>query len=237
MRIGVFICHCGKNIAGVIDIKSLTKAVAELEDVYYATDYVYLCSEPGQKAIQDQIKELGLTHIVVAACSPKMHATTFAKALEDAGVNAYLLEIANIREQCSWVHSHEPEKATAKALELIKAMVRAEIYAEKHPMTTESVDKTFALFEKFRDVFGGITFLLYDSPDQGYDIHVEGITAKWLPLKKLLRGAVGEHFVGKFATLFRQNKIASLTLGSTITQEEFQKFLNCMYSKKLQINS
>ena len=168
MRIGVFICHCGKNIAGVIDIKSLTKAVAELEDVYYATDYVYLCSEPGQKAIQDQIKELGLTHIVVAACSPKMHATTFAKALEDAGVNAYLLEIANIREQCSWVHSHEPEKATAKALELIKASVAK--VSKAVPLQPLSVP----LNRKVMVIGGGIAGIqaALDIANGGFDVYL-----------------------------------------------------------------
>ncbi|WP_457572306.1 4Fe-4S dicluster domain-containing protein [Desulfovulcanus sp.] len=168
MRIGVFICHCGKNIAGVIDIKSLTSSVAELEEVYYATDYVYLCSEPGQKAIQDQIKELGLTHIVVAACSPKMHATTFAQALEDAGVNAYLLEIANIREQCSWVHPHEPEKATAKAFELIKASVAK--VSKAVPLQPLSVP----LNRKVMVIGGGIAGIqaALDIANGGFDVYL-----------------------------------------------------------------
>jgi len=168
MRIGVFICHCGKNIAGVIDIKRLTNSVAELEEVYYATDYVYLCSEPGQKAIQDQIKELGLTHIVVAACSPKMHATTFAQALEDAGVNAYLLEIANIREQCSWVHPHEPEEATDKAFELIKAGVAK--VGQAVPLQPLSVP----LNRKVLVVGGGIAGIqaALDIANGGFDVYL-----------------------------------------------------------------
>ena len=123
MRIGVFICHCGKNIAGVLDIKRLVEEAANLEGVVYATDYVYLCSEPGQREIQQKIKELNLTHVVVAACSPKMHATTFARAVEEVGLNPYLLEIANIREQCSWVHHEAPAEATKKALEIIRSAV------------------------------------------------------------------------------------------------------------------
>lgn len=123
MRVGVFVCHCGKNIAGAVNVKEVVKWVSELQDVVYATDYVYLCSEPGQKEIQEKIKELKLTHVVVAACSPKMHGITFARTVNAVGLNPYLLEIANIREQCSWVHHEEPEKATEKAFKLIKASI------------------------------------------------------------------------------------------------------------------
>jgi len=116
------------------------------------------------------------------------------------------------------------------ALELIKTMVRAGIYSDNHPVTAEAVTKTFALFHEFQGVFGGVTFILYESPDMGHDINVEGITSKWVSLKKLLRGAVGEHFVGKFSDLFRQNKIASITLSSSLSEKEFGKFVNLFVS-------
>ncbi len=123
MRIGVFICHCGRNIAGVVDIKALVDRVSTLENVVYATNEMYLCSDPGQRKIQEVIKEFKLDRVVVAACSPKMHGATFARAIEEAGLNPYLIEIANIREQCSWVHQDLRKIATEKAFKLIKAAV------------------------------------------------------------------------------------------------------------------
>jgi len=120
MRIGVFVCHCGRNIAGSVDVKKVVDEISQIKDVVLCTDYIYLCSEPGQLTIQEKIKELNLTHIVIAACTPALHGVTFGRAVEAAGLNRYLLEIANIREQCSWVHQHHPEKATKKAICLIK---------------------------------------------------------------------------------------------------------------------
>lgn len=120
------------------------------------------------------------------------------------------------------------------ALELIKCLVRAGLYSDVHPVTTESVGKTFALFRDFQDVFGGITFILYESPDKGPDINVEGITSKWVSLRKILRGAVGEHFVGKFSDLFRQNKIVSITLSGSMNEDEFRKFVNIFVSWRWQ---
>ena len=122
-RIGVFICHCGLNIAGVIDVERVRELVKALPDVVVCEDYPYMCSEPGQALIRERIREEGLDRVVVASCSPAMHEPTFRRAVEEAGLNPYLFEMANIREQCSWVHAHEPEKATEKAFELIKMAV------------------------------------------------------------------------------------------------------------------
>jgi heterodisulfide reductase subunit A len=121
-RIGVFICHCGENIAGTVDC---AKAAAELSShpgVAYAVDYKYMCSDPGQEQIRRAIRERKLTGVVVAACSPRMHEVTFRRVCSDAGLNPYLCEMANIREQCSWVHA-DKEKATIKAVEIIRSMV------------------------------------------------------------------------------------------------------------------
>jgi heterodisulfide reductase subunit A len=118
-RLGVFICHCGLNIAGTVDVKSVAEKMAHVEDVAHSTDYIYMCSDPGQQIIRDAIREKGLDGVVVACCSPSMHENTFRKAVRSQGMNPYLCEIANIREQCSWVHQKEKEEATRKAMEII----------------------------------------------------------------------------------------------------------------------
>jgi heterodisulfide reductase subunit A len=123
-RLGVFICHCGVNIAGTVDVQSVAEKVGKIEDVAHSTDYIYMCSEPGQQIIREAIREKGLDGVVVACCSPSMHENTFRKAVKSQGMNPYLCEIANIREQCSWVHQKEKEEATQKAEEIIKATLQ-----------------------------------------------------------------------------------------------------------------
>ncbi|MFH1322990.1 MAG: CoB--CoM heterodisulfide reductase iron-sulfur subunit A family protein [Methanobacteriota archaeon] len=122
MNIGVYICHCGTNIAGVIDVERLAERVSKLKDVSVAKDYKYMCSKPGQELIKNDIKNRDLNRVVVAACSPRMHEPTFKKVLAGSGINPYLLEIANIREQASWVHS-DKEMTIDKAFDLIKMAV------------------------------------------------------------------------------------------------------------------
>ncbi len=121
-KIGVFTCWCGENIARHIDVERVSKAIESLPGVHCSMNYKYMCSEPGQSLIIDQIKSLGLTGVVVASCSPHMHLKTFRAAAQLAGVNPYMVEMANIREQCSWVHA-DKEEATAKAIELIRISV------------------------------------------------------------------------------------------------------------------
>jgi len=121
-KIGVYICHCGTNIAAGVDIDELVHLSGKLPGVKIARDYRYLCSDPGQDLIKNDIRELGLDRVVVAACSPRMHEMTFRSVLSAEGVNPYYLNIANIREQCSWVHK-EREKATEKAKQIIRAAV------------------------------------------------------------------------------------------------------------------
>jgi len=122
-RIGVYVCHCGVNIAGVIDIDEVRDYAASLPNVVVAKDYKYWCSDPGQLQIQEDIKELGLNRVIVAACSPRLHEPTFRRCVEEAGLNPFLFEFANIREQDSWVHMHEPEAATEKAKDLVRMAV------------------------------------------------------------------------------------------------------------------
>jgi len=121
-KIGVFVCHCGRNIAGTVDVERVVREIAGCEGVEHCEDYKYMCSDPGQALIKKVIEEKGLDGIVIAACSPSLHEATFRRTAEAAGLNSYLAEIANIREQCSWVHT-ETETATAKAIGIIKTII------------------------------------------------------------------------------------------------------------------
>jgi heterodisulfide reductase subunit A len=123
IRIGVYVCHCGLNIGSVVDCKAVAEYAQTLDDVVVADHPMYSCSEPGQQQIKDDIKEKGLNRVVVASCSPKLHEPTFRAACEEAGLNKYLFEMANLREQDSWVHLHEKEDATEKAKDLVAMAV------------------------------------------------------------------------------------------------------------------
>lgn len=122
-RIGVYICHCGTNIAGVVNIQEVVEFVSKLPGVVVAKDYRFVCSDPGQDMIKHDIKDHNLTRVVVAACSPTLHELTFRKACESVGLNPFLFQMANIREQCSWV-TEDPKEATEKAKDLIVAAVK-----------------------------------------------------------------------------------------------------------------
>ena len=121
-RVGVFICHCGVNIGRTVDVKHVAEVMSHEKGVVVASDYPYMCSDPGQNMIKDAIMEHSLDRIVIACCSPTLHSQTFGRLIDSAGLNRYCLEIANIREQCSWVHE-DREKATGKAISLVKAAV------------------------------------------------------------------------------------------------------------------
>ena len=121
-KIGVYICHCGTNIAATVDVQKLAHFAGTLPGVKIVRDYRYLCSDPGQDLIKKDITELSIDRVVVAACSPRMHEVTFQNAVSAEGLNPYLLNIANIREQCSWVHK-DRESATEKAKHIVRAAV------------------------------------------------------------------------------------------------------------------
>ncbi len=128
--IGVFICHCGLNIASTVDVEQVAEVMRNYPGVAFATDYKYMCSDPGQALIQQTIEEYDLDGVVVAACSPAMHESTFRKTASAVGLNPYLVEIANIREQVSWPHQNEPREATRKAIETVQSIVEKVRYDE-----------------------------------------------------------------------------------------------------------
>jgi len=126
-KVGVYVCHCGANIAGTVDVAQVTEFARSLPAVVVARDYKFMCSDPGQDLIKNDIRELGLNRIVVASCSPRLHEATFRRLLASADLNPYFLEMANIREQCAWV-TEDREAATEKAKAIVSAAVRRVFY-------------------------------------------------------------------------------------------------------------
>ena len=149
MRVGVFICHCGNNIAGTVDVARVAEETRKLPGVVYATDYMYTCSEPGQAEITEAIKREGLNRVVVAACSPRMHELTFRRTVEKAGLNRYLFEMANIREHCSWI-GEDKEANTQKAIEAVRMAVAKAI--RNRPLVSSS----FAVNKKVLVIGAGV---------------------------------------------------------------------------------
>jgi heterodisulfide reductase subunit A len=121
-RVGVYVCHCGTNIAGMVDVERVSDIASRMKNVVVSRHYAYMCSDPGQALIQDDIVKEGLDRVVVASCSPLMHETTFRLACSEAGLNPFLFQMTNIREHCSWV-SDDYEQATHKAETLVRAAV------------------------------------------------------------------------------------------------------------------
>lgn len=150
-RIGVFVCHCGKNIASYLDVEKVTKAAEKLPNVVYAEHVMFACSEDSGKKIRETIKDKKLNRVIVAACSPSTHGGLFQDTLMDAGLNKYLFEMANIRNHCSWVHSDDWDAATKKATYLIKAAVAKVGLLE--PLTEEE----FSIIPKTLVIGGGVS--------------------------------------------------------------------------------
>ena len=166
-RIGVFVCHCGTNIAATVDVEKVVEAIKNEPGVVHAEDYQYMCSEAGQSKIQEAIKEKHLTGVVVCSCSPRMHENTFRKAVEKAGLNPYMLEIANIREHCSWIHKNR-EEATEKAIILARAAVaKVHLNAPLQPGESKVVKRALV-------IGGGIAGIqtALDIADAGYEVDI-----------------------------------------------------------------
>ena len=139
-RIGVFVCHCGKNIEGYLDTKEVAEYARSLPNVSYATDVMFACSEDTQKDLREKVEENNLNRVIVAACSPITHGGLFQDTLVEAGLNKYLFEFANIRQHCSWVHSHDRPLATQKAKDLVRMSIGKSRLLE--PLSQEEVDVT-----------------------------------------------------------------------------------------------
>jgi heterodisulfide reductase subunit A len=166
-RIGVYVCHCGINIAATVDSEAVAEYAATLPHVVVARDYMYMCSDPGQEMIQQDVRDYGLNRVVVASCSPRMHETTFRTTIEEVGVNPYYFEMANIREQVSWVHT-DRTVATQKAREIIAGVVAKAALLE--PLEERQVGVTPAALV----IGGGIAGLeaALDIADAGYQCYL-----------------------------------------------------------------
>jgi heterodisulfide reductase subunit A len=167
-RVGVFICHCGKNIGGIVDVPDVVEYVKDLPNVVFAEDNLYTCSEDAQKKIQDAILEHKLNRVVVASCSPRTHEPIFRDTINDVGLNPYLFDMANIRDQRSWVHMHEPEKATLKSKELVKSAVARSTLLE--PLIIDEIDIEQSTLVIGGGISGITTALALDA--QGFDVHL-----------------------------------------------------------------
>jgi heterodisulfide reductase subunit A len=166
-KIGVFVCWCGSNIAATVDVKAVAEAMKSEPNVVFATDYQYMCSEGGQKMIRDAIQEYGLNGVVVCSCSPRMHENTFRKTAERAGLNPYMVEIANIREHCSWIHK-DMAVGTEKAIQLAKAAVAK--VRKNAPLTSG----TSPVIKRALVIGGGIAGIqtALDVADAGYEVDI-----------------------------------------------------------------
>ncbi|MEM3874641.1 MAG: CoB-CoM heterodisulfide reductase HdrA2 [Candidatus Bathyarchaeia archaeon] len=168
IRIGVYVCHCGLNIAGSVDCKEVAEFASTLPNVVLARDYRYTCSDQGQELIKNDIREYRLNRVVVASCSPRLHEPTFRKVCEEAGLNKYLFEMANIREQCSWVHLHDRKAATEKAKDLVKmAVVKAALLKPAKEIEVPIIRKVLV-------IGGGVAGIqaALDLADTGYKVYL-----------------------------------------------------------------
>ncbi len=165
-RIGVYVCHCGLNIAQTVDCSEVKEKASKLEGVVISKDIAYACSEPGQKEIRDDIYKNELNRIVIASCSPRLHEPTFRNMMVDADLNPYLLDMANIREQCSWVHMSDKRGATDKAIDLVKMSVGR--VKELQPLFEERLSLT----KRSLVIGGGIAGIqaALDLADNGYEV-------------------------------------------------------------------
>ncbi len=146
LRIGVFVCDCGHNISATVDTEEVSRFAAELPDVVAVVRNRYTCADPGQNEIKRAIAEHDLNRVVIASCSPKIHEPTFRACVEDAGLNPYLMEMANIREHCSWVHMRDRKGATAKAMDLVRSAVgRARLLQAQEEMAFPVTDSALVI--------------------------------------------------------------------------------------------
>lgn len=167
-RIGVFVCHCGSNIAGVVDVAAVRKYAETLDGVVFADQSLYNCSQDAQKTIKEKVEEHNLNRVIVAACSPRTHEPLFQETLRDTGLNRALFEMVNIRDQCSWVHAGEPEEATDKAKDLVRmAVAKARL---SQPLPEQEIPVT----PKALVIGGGISGMTaaLNTAEQGFETYL-----------------------------------------------------------------
>jgi heterodisulfide reductase subunit A len=167
-RVGVFVCHCGKNIAETVDVKAVVEYSLSLAGVVYSEDNLYSCSSDGLNKLKDAIVKHGLNRVVVASCTPRTHEHLFQHACKEAGLNPYLFEMANIRDQCSWVHIHQPEEATKKAKDLVHmAVAKARLHEPQEEPEIEVRPETLVIGGGISGMTAAISL-----SNQGFRVHL-----------------------------------------------------------------
>ena len=167
-RIGVFVCHCGTNIASNVNIDEVVAAVENLPDIAYVTDTIYACAQDNQEIIRDVIKEKNLNRVIIASCTPRTHEPLFQETIRDAGLNKYLFDLSDIREQCSWCHPGQKEESTKKAIQIVKMSIAKSRL--QNPIKSEHVSVTPACMI----IGGGIAGMTaaLSVAEQGFDVHI-----------------------------------------------------------------
>ena len=231
-RIGVFVCHCGSNIAGVIDVADVEKYVAQLPGVAHVERMLYTCSEDSQELIKEKIEEFDLNRMIVASCTPRTHAPLFQETMRQVGINPYLFEMANIRDQCSWVHSKQPDKATEKAKDLVRMAVA------KAALLEPLYETSLPLSHKALVVGGGVAgmtaalslsaqgfpvYLVEKEDELGGNLRKVRYTKQGADPQELLRKLVGKIEKDSNITVYRNTRLAKASgfvgnfLGTVVT--------------------
>jgi len=217
-RIGVFICHCGINIGGIVRVPEVVEYAKKLPNVVYAEDNLYTCSDDTQKRIREKIEEYKLNRVVVASCTPRTHEPLFRETVREAGLNPYLFEMANIRDQCSWVHMHEPEEATEKAKDLVRAVVAKARLLK--PLRNPTVNVTPVGLV----IGGGVSGMTaaLELAKQGFEVHlVEREKELGGHLRKIyytLEGEDPQKQLGKLVKAVMENERINVYLGAEVLE-------------------
>jgi len=234
-RVGVFVCHCGLNIAGFVDVKAVTEYAQTLPYVVYAESNLYTCSQDTQQRIKEKIKEYGLNRVVVASCTPRTHEPLFQETIREAGLNRFLFEMANIRDQDSWVHQFDRERATLKAMDLVrgavaKAVELSPLEVQLLPITRRGLvigggisgmtaalalaDQGFevVLVERERELGGNARFILFKQDGSPFQPELEALieSVKTHPRVKIYTGVEvesSEGYVGNFKTTLSNGEV------------------------------
>lgn len=219
-KVGVWVCHCGKNIASVVDINEVVEYAKTLPNVVHVEDSIFACSTDAGAKISETIKEHGLNRVVIAACTPRTHEPLFQDTLKEAGLNPHLLELANIRNQCSWVHMNEPEKATEKAKEIIKIAVTKAKYLE--PLYPDHVEiKHDAMI-----IGGGVAGMTaaMELAEQGFGVHLieksGALGGGFSKSRYDVKGADPKAMLEELKAKVENNKNINIYLNTTITSFE-----------------
>ncbi|MEN8251863.1 MAG: FAD-dependent oxidoreductase, partial [Bacteroidota bacterium] len=212
-KIGVYICWCGSNIAKIVDVEAISAEIGNMPNISVSRDYKYMCSDPGQEIIVNDIKKHNLNRIVVSACSPRIHELTFRKAIENAGLNPYLFEMANIREQVSWVHT-DRKMATEKAKALILAAINKVTYNEELEKRSADVNPATLI------IGGGISGMTaaLDIAESGYKVYL-------IEREKKLGGIVSKIDL-TFPHLSSAQQLIKSTENKICNNENIEIFLN-----------